>query len=175
MPEEIVAEARQVDALASQGQPIPDTERAIGVTEVTHDHWRQQYGGWKNDQVRMLKDLEAENARLRRALTFMHKATNHDRVITYLKMRLVLALHSYSSNLVTGRQLRAARVLAGLTQRSLGAALGVDERQIRFWERRHHSRPSGARHHAQIERTLLDHGVILFAEPTPGARLVGDA
>ncbi len=110
MPEEIVAEVRQVDVLASQGQSIPDTERAIGVTEVTHDHWRQQYGGWKNDQVRMLKDLEAENARLRRALTFMHKATNHDRVITYLKMRLMLALHSYSSNLVTGRQLRSNEV-----------------------------------------------------------------
>ena len=51
------------------------------------------------------------------------------------------------NNLITGRQLRAARVLAGLTQRSLGAALGVDERQVRFWERRHHSKPSGARHH----------------------------
>ena len=81
----------------------------------------------------------------------------------------------YCTNLVTGRQLRAARVLAGLTQRTLGAALGVDERQVRFWERRHHSRPSGIRHHACIERALLDHGVILFAEPTPGARLVGDA
>ena len=81
----------------------------------------------------------------------------------------------YSTYLVTGRQLRAARVLAGLTQRTLGAALGVDERQIRFWERRHHCRPSGARHHTSIERTLLDPGVILFAEPTPGARLAGDA
>ena len=81
----------------------------------------------------------------------------------------------YPSNLITGRQLRAARVLAGLTQRTLGAALGVDERQVRFWERRHHSKPSGARHHALIERALLDHGVILFAEPTPGARLAGDA
>ena len=81
----------------------------------------------------------------------------------------------YPSNLVTGRQLRAARVLAGLTQSTLGAALGVDERQVRFWERRHHSKPSGARHHALIERALLDHGVILFAEPTPGARLVGEA
>ena len=72
-----------------------------------------------------------------------------------------------SSNLITGRQLRAARVLAGLTQRSLGAALGVDERQIRFWERRHHSRPSRVRYHARIEQALLEHGVILFAEPSP--------
>ena len=77
-----------------------------------------------------------------------------------------------SNNLITGRQLRAARVLAGLTQRSLGAALGVDERQIRFWERRHHSKPSRAWFHARIEEALLEHGVILFAEPSPGARLV---
>jgi len=75
------------------------------------------------------------------------------------------------SHMITGRQLRAARVLAGLTQRTLGAALGVDERQIRFWERRHNSKPSRAHYHARIEQALLEHGVILFAEPTPGARL----
>ncbi len=76
-----------------------------------------------------------------------------------------------ASNLITGRQLRAARVLAGLTQRTLGAAVGVDERQIRFWERRHHSQPTGVMHHPRIERALLEHGVILFSEPSPGARL----
>jgi len=74
------------------------------------------------------------------------------------------------SNLVHGRQLRAARVLAGLTQRSFGAAIGVDERQVRFWERRH-TRPLRARQHLLVERVLLDHGVILFSEPTPGVRL----
>ncbi len=47
----------------------------------------------------------------------------------------------YTKNLVTGRQLRAARVLAGLTQRTLGAALGVDERAVRFWERKHEGDP----------------------------------
>jgi DNA-binding XRE family transcriptional regulator len=98
----------------------------------------------------------------------------YDTVAIYTKHRTG-NLKDIVSNLVTGRQLRAARVLAGLTQRTLGAALGVDERQIRFWERRHHSKLSGTRHHASIERALLDHGVILFAEPTPGARLVGDA
>lgn len=75
------------------------------------------------------------------------------------------------SCLVTGRQLRAARVLAGLTQRGLGVALGVDERQIRFWERRAFSKPSRERLHPRIESVLRDHGVILFANPTPGARL----
>ena len=74
----------------------------------------------------------------------------------------------YSKNLATGRQLRAARVLAGLTQRSLGAALGVDERAVRFWERRHHSQPSRACYHGRIKQALLEHRVILSAEPFTG-------
>lgn len=68
-PEEIVAKLRQVDVLASQGQSIADAVHAIGVTEVTYYRWRQEYGGLKSDQVRKLKDLEAENARLRRAVS----------------------------------------------------------------------------------------------------------
>ena len=41
----------------------------------------------------------------------------------------------HRKNLVTGRQFRAAGVLAGLIQRTLGVALGVGERAVRFWER----------------------------------------
>ncbi len=78
---------------------------------------------------------------------------------------------SYGKNLITGRQLLAARVLAGLTQRTLGAALGLDERAVRFWDRKHDRRPTGVPNDARIEQALLEHGVILFAEPTPGARL----
>ena len=43
--------------------------RSIGVTEVTFYRWRQEYGGLKGDQVKRLKDLEAENVRLRRAVS----------------------------------------------------------------------------------------------------------
>jgi putative transposase len=68
-PEEIVAKLRQVDVLTSQGKPVADAVRAIGVTEVTYDRWRQEFGGLKSGQVKKLKDLEAENARLRRAVS----------------------------------------------------------------------------------------------------------
>jgi putative transposase len=68
-PEEIVAKLRQVDVMVAQGQPVADAIRAIGVTEVTYYRWRQEYGGLKSDQVKRLKDLEAENARLRRAVS----------------------------------------------------------------------------------------------------------
>jgi len=42
--------------------------RSIGVTEVTYYRWRQEFGRLKTEQVRRLKQLEAENARLRRAV-----------------------------------------------------------------------------------------------------------
>jgi putative transposase len=67
-PEEIVAKLRQVEVLAGQGTPVADAIRAIGVTEPTYYRWRQEFGGLKLDQVRRLKELEAENARLRRAV-----------------------------------------------------------------------------------------------------------
>jgi len=68
-PEEIVAKLRQVDVLVGQGKPVADAIRAIGVTEVTYYRWKQEYGGLKTDQVKRLKELEQENARLRRAVS----------------------------------------------------------------------------------------------------------
>src|SRR5919199_4777640 len=67
-PDEIVAKLRQVDVLIGQGQAVAEAIRAIGVSEVTHYRWRQEFGGLKADQVKRLKALEQENARLRRAV-----------------------------------------------------------------------------------------------------------
>ena len=67
-PEEIVAKLRQVDVLVSQGQAVADAIRSIGVTEVSYYRWRREFGGLKSDQVKRMKELEAENARLRRAV-----------------------------------------------------------------------------------------------------------
>ena len=68
-PEEIVAKLRQVDVLASQGKSVAEAIRAIGVTEVTYYRWRQEYGGLRSDQVKRMKNLETESARLRRAVS----------------------------------------------------------------------------------------------------------
>ena len=67
--EEIVAKLRQVDVLTAQGKSVADAIRSIGVTEVTYYRWKQEYGGLKTDQVKRLKELEQENARLRRAVS----------------------------------------------------------------------------------------------------------
>src|ERR671916_3035482 len=68
-PEEIVAKLRQADVLVSQGRSVAEAIRAIGVTEVTYYRWRREFGGLKSGQVKRLKALEAENARLRRAVS----------------------------------------------------------------------------------------------------------
>jgi putative transposase len=67
--EEIVAKLRQVEVLSAQGRPVAEAIRSIGVTEVTYYRWRSEYGGLKGDQVKRLKELEAENTRLRRAVS----------------------------------------------------------------------------------------------------------
>lgn len=67
-PEEVVAKLRQVDVLVSQGQTTAEAIRSIGVTEVTYYRWRKEFGGLKADQVKRMKDLETENARLRKAV-----------------------------------------------------------------------------------------------------------
>jgi transposase-like protein len=68
-PEEIVAKLRQVDVLLSQGRPVAEAIRTIGVTAFTYYRWRKEFGGLKSDQVKRLKDLEKENERLRKAVS----------------------------------------------------------------------------------------------------------
>lgn len=70
-PEEIVAKLRQVDVLTGQGKAIAEAVKTIAVTETetTYFRWRAEYGGMKSDQVKRLKELELENARLRRAVS----------------------------------------------------------------------------------------------------------
>lgn len=66
--EEIIRKLREADVLIGQGQNVGDVIRQLGVTNVTYYRWRKEYGGLKVDQARRLKDLEKENARLKRLL-----------------------------------------------------------------------------------------------------------
>ena len=68
-PEEIVAKLRQVEVLAAQGKAVAEAVRSIGVAEQTYCRWRAEFGGLKLDQVKRLKELERENARLRKAVS----------------------------------------------------------------------------------------------------------
>lgn len=68
-PEDIVLKLRQVEVLQGQGSSVAEAVRQIGVTIQTYYRWRKQYGGMSRDQLKRLKELEAENTRLRRAVS----------------------------------------------------------------------------------------------------------
>ena len=65
--EQIVNKLRQAEVLLS-GQTVAQASKAIGITEQTYYRWRKEYGGLKTDQAKRLKELERENARLKRLL-----------------------------------------------------------------------------------------------------------
>jgi hypothetical protein len=65
-PEQVVRKLREADRLLAQGREIPEVCKALEISEATYHRWRNQYGAMKADEVRRLKELEAENARLKR-------------------------------------------------------------------------------------------------------------
>jgi transcriptional regulator with XRE-family HTH domain len=77
------------------------------------------------------------------------------------------------SNIVSGRQIRAARMLAGLTQADLARAVRCHPRSVRYWENKGNNLPTNVASTLDyIEQALIQHGVVAFATPTPGVRLL---
>jgi len=64
--EEIVNKVREADVLIARGMSIMQAAKQIGVTDQTYYRWRKEYGGLKADQAKRLKELERENARLKK-------------------------------------------------------------------------------------------------------------
>ena len=64
--EQIVNKLREAEVELSKGQTIPVVAKKLGITDQTYYRWRKEYGGLKVDQARRLKELEQENARLKR-------------------------------------------------------------------------------------------------------------
>ena len=67
-PEEIIGKLREAEIVLAQGGTVADACRRIGVTEQSYYRWRKEYGGLGLDQARRMKDLEQENARLKRVV-----------------------------------------------------------------------------------------------------------
>lgn len=68
-PEEIIGKLRQVVVLTSQGATVEDAIRQIGVMQLTYYRWRKRFGGLQTNQVKRMKGLEQENARMRKAVS----------------------------------------------------------------------------------------------------------
>ncbi len=65
-PEQVINKLREAEILLNQGATIGEASRKIGVTEQTYYRWRREYGGMRVEQAKRLKDLEKENARLKK-------------------------------------------------------------------------------------------------------------
>jgi putative transposase len=65
-PEQIISKLREAEVLLSQGKTTMEVCRALNVSEQTYYRWRKEYGGMGTEQARRLKELEKENARLKR-------------------------------------------------------------------------------------------------------------
>ena len=65
-PEEVVAKLRRVEALTAGGATVAEAVRDVGVTEVTYYRWRKRYADVGKPEVQRLRELEKENARLKR-------------------------------------------------------------------------------------------------------------
>ena len=66
--EDILHKLREADVLLGQGRTVTEVCKQLSVTDQTYYRWRKAYGGMKVDQAKRLKQLEAENARLKRAV-----------------------------------------------------------------------------------------------------------
>ena len=65
-PEQVIPKLRQAEADLGQGLSLAQVCQKLGVSENTFHRWRNQYGGLKTDEAKRLKELEAENVRLKR-------------------------------------------------------------------------------------------------------------
>ena len=67
-PEQIIHKLREAEVMLSQGTTVALICKKIGVTDQTYYRWRKEYGGMRVDQARRLKELEQENARLKKVV-----------------------------------------------------------------------------------------------------------
>jgi transposase len=67
-PEQILNKLRQVEVAVANGKKVGQAVKKIGVSEHTYYRWRSEYGGLNLDQARKLKQVERENARLKKAV-----------------------------------------------------------------------------------------------------------
>ena len=65
-PEQIISKLREAEVLLSQGQTVAQATKQLGVSDQTYYRWRREFSGMRTSQVRKLKDLEKENARLKK-------------------------------------------------------------------------------------------------------------
>ncbi len=69
--EQIIGKLREAEVELSRGKKVPQVCKQLGVTEQTYYRWRKEYGGLRVDQAKRFRELERENARLKKLVADM--------------------------------------------------------------------------------------------------------
>ena len=126
-PEEIIGKLREAEIVLAQGGTTADACRRLSISEQTYYRWRKEYGGLKTDQARRMKDLEKENARLRRAISDLtldklilqeaargnYWALRDDGAVSIMSARNCLSLNAASAAFWDSTDRRSAKYRAG--------------------------------------------------------------
>jgi transposase-like protein len=126
-PEQIIGKLREAEIVLAQGGTRADACRRLSISEQTYYRWRKEYGGLKTDQARRMKDLEKENARLRRAISDLtldklilqeaargnYRALRDDGAVSIMSARNCLSLNAASAAFSASTDRRSVKFCAG--------------------------------------------------------------
>ena len=124
-PEQIIRKLREADRLLGEGQELPEVVKELEVSEATYHRWRAQYGGMKADDVKRLKELERENARLKRIVADQVLENQALKEIAKGRMKVKLAPVSFLRRCALPVGDRCVRRRLGRVRRSAARSLGV--------------------------------------------------
>ena len=70
-PEQIIGMLREAEVALSQGQTVGQVCRTLGVSKQSYYRWYKEYGGFRTDQAKRLKELKKENGQLRKTISYL--------------------------------------------------------------------------------------------------------
>ena len=120
--EQIISKLREAEVLMSQGKTAAEASRALGISEQTYYRWRREYGGMGTEQAHRLKELEKENARLKR-------------LVADLSLDKAILKETVKGNFQT-RIVQAAQEAFQLSERRVCRALGQPRSTQRYRTRK---------------------------------------
>jgi len=123
-PEQVVRKLREADRLLGEGIELPEVFKQLEVSEQTYYRWRNQFGGMKAEDVKRLKELEAENQRLKRIVADQVLENQALKEIARGRMKVKLASVRFSARVGCG----ASRRHCARRRSGLAASFGVRAR-----------------------------------------------
>ena len=116
-PEQVVRKLMAADRLLSEGKDVAAVCRELVVSEATYHRWRNQFGGLKIEDAKRLKELERENATLKRLLA---DAELEKAALTEIAIRFTGDIHRIDVQLKPEQRDDDSEIAAGQLRGAVG-------------------------------------------------------